>query len=190
MRTAGLRLLTIAFLVLVAAAAFPAFGASAQDDCYPDGCTEPTNPTIPDNDPTVEITPEVEVAGTVRTIVYSDFAPGATVEFTFQFSGIAGFLPLQSTTLGSDVADASGSGELDVTIPAVSEVGDYLLTASDGIDTATDTYTVIASGDEDDDDGALAFTGGTILPLIALALALLGAGFYLVRRNRGAAATA
>jgi hypothetical protein len=93
-----------------------------------------------------------------------------------------------SVTLGSTTANADGSFRTTVTIPLSTEPGVYTLTASSGGDVlGVVTIRVVAASGA----GGLPFTGGNVVPGLAVGAGLIVAGGLLllgVRRRRRAMA--
>lgn len=181
-------LAVLAALCLLAVVATPSVGAQA--DCYPDGCTEPTNPQ-PRADAACALT-----VGTGR--------PGDAVTARVRNSGTG---PVRLLFSGSEVANAAadvGAAVLSFVVPPVGPgtysvvaVGnDFSVECTFGDDAG---FAVLAagvtqggaanggsanSGSASGGVRALAFTGFDVLLLVAIGLALLAIGWYLVRRSR------
>jgi hypothetical protein len=133
--------------------------------------------------------------------------PGATVTFTLKRSssalganrslaagpGLAGLAAAirpqaqSSVSLGSTTANGDGEYTATLTIPSTTDPGVYTLTAaSGGAVLAVVTIRVVAAGGV----GDLPFTGGNVLPGLAIGASLIVAGGLLLlslKRRRSAA---
>ncbi|WP_436793926.1 hypothetical protein [Actinospongicola halichondriae] len=180
--------LTLGVVLAVFLFALPA-GAAQADDCYPDGCTEPTLPPV-----------DAEVSCTIDV---NEGRPGETVTATVDNADG----PVRLLLGGNEVA-ASGEVSGVRRIPAQAQSialsfavppldpGNYDLVAVGNDFTVQCTLGGVAGfgvlgvslsrgdGDGDGNKGPLAFTGASILLMILVALALVAIGWFAVRSSR------
>lgn len=186
------RALTSLALLLGVLTYFVVPAGAGEDSCYPDGCTPPSNPE-PSDDPTCGISLSTGQTGDQITATVSNVPEGGVVRILFDGDEVA-------SNAGSEQAagpmffrgGASADVELTFTIPdvapgtyAVVAVGDtFSVTCGDG--EGNTGFQVLAAGDSrgDGDDGSLAFTGGQILLLLAVAAALITGGWAFVTGSR------
>lgn len=178
-----LAVLALLFGLLAIVGLAPAGAAQDTDDCdtYPAGCGT-TSTTQPAGDPTCGIAQTTVQAGATVEVTLSNIEVGATFRVLVAGSEVArstvqgtqGFLPMQAertSTSVSFVVPDLGPG----TYPVVVVGADFTISCGGG--------GLKVAGSSTGRDG-LAFTGATILGLIALALILLIIGYVLVRRTR------
>jgi LPXTG cell wall anchor motif len=190
MRRVASALAIAAGLTLIAGPAF-----AQQDEEYP-----PTSDKLTVSESTVSPGESFTVAG-------DGAEPGATVSFTLKRSSSAlganralaagpglgqlvaavGPQAQSSVPLGSTTADADGEFSATLTIPSGTAPGVYTVSAISGGDVlAVVTIRVAAAGGV----GDLPFTGGNVLPGLAIGAALIVAGGLLLlslKRRRSAA---
>lgn len=198
---ATIRLSTLAacfaLLAALAVVVMPS-SAGAQDDCYPDGCGTTTTTQAPPS-PVCTISLEANVAGAEATATIANAPVGEVVR-----------LLVDGEEVGRETSD-SGEVVIPFDIPDL-EPGDYsivavgvdftvtcggggleILGAEDAVNDPGGSNGANGSGGADGANsadgsggarGALAFTGAEIAGIVALALALVAAGMYLVRRSR------
>lgn len=192
---------------------FPMAAAGAQEDCYPDGCTEPTNPA-PAPSKSCGISLSTAQVGATVTATVTNVPEGGTVRIMFDGSVVASNADdEQSLSVGGPLFARSAPARqtssdvvLDFTVPdvppgtySVTAVGaDFTVTCGDG-DGNTD-FQVLAGNslprtDADGNNGSghvgpLPFTGLEVGVLVLLAIALIGAGWYALRRSKSRRLTA
>lgn len=179
-------------LTLVLFLALPA-GASAAvagEDCYPDGCTEPTSPP-PSDDPSCGISLSTGQVGDTVTATVVNVPTNGIVRILFDGSEVASNASDEQAAGPQLFRGASSDVVLQFTVPDVAPgtysvvaVGDtFSVTCGDGDGNLG--FTVLASTDSatpnSDSDGALAFTGGQILGLLLIGALLLLLGALAVR---------
>jgi LPXTG cell wall anchor motif len=185
----------VSALAIAAGLTLIAGPALAQDDdAYP-----------PDTDE-LTVSESTLSPGESFTISGDGAEPGATVTFTLKRSsssalganrvlaagprlGLVAAVPQaqSSVPLGSTTADADGEFSATLTIPSGTDPGVYTVTATSGGDVlAVVTIRVVAAGGV----GDLPFTGGNVLPGLAIGATLIVAGGLLLlslKRRRSAA---
>lgn len=196
--------------VLIACAGLLALSAGlavAQDDCYPDGCSEPTNPP-PSPDQSCMLSTTAGAPGTSVSATVSNVPADAEVRILFDGSEVARSSNDEQSlgSVGPMFARSSSQAQAlsDVTLSfAIPDVppGNYSVVAVGADFTATcsdaqgnDDFGVLAAGETtggaSDGDGDLALTGFEIAGLLALAVGLVATGWFLVRRARARRLTA